>query len=81
MLTISAHKRVRVLDKKGVELVSYKIHEIAYCSVDEKIFVFMANRKRGIDARCHAFFCGNKTRAQAVCLAMADAFDLPYRNC
>ena len=83
VLMISADIGVRIFDKKGVELVSYKIHEIAYCSVDAKredIFVFIASRGGGIDARCHAFFCGDGARAQAVCLSMAHAFDLAFQN-
>ena len=83
VLTISTHRGVRILDKKGAELVSYKIHEIAYCSVDaerEDIFVFIGSRGGGIDSRCHAFFCGDGARAQALCLSMVHAFDLAFRN-
>ena len=83
VMTISARKGIRILDKKGTELVSYKIHDIAYCSVDaerDDIFVFIGNRTGDNDARCHAFFCGDTTKAQALCLTMAHAFDVAFRN-
>ena len=80
VLAISAHKGVRVFDKSGIELVAYKINEIAYCSVDAKIFVFMANQKGDVYAQCHAFFCDDNAKAQAICFTMARAFDLAFRN-
>ena len=76
VLTISAKKGVRIKDQKGAALFSYKIYNVAYCTVSDsnpEIFLFIA---RGPDSTtsCHAFYCRDEFLAKEICFSMSNAF-------
>ena len=76
VLIISASKGLRIKDKKGNELFSYKIYNVANCTVDKEnpeVFLFIA-RQRDNTNSCHAFYCSDKFQAEAICLSMSNAF-------
>ena len=76
VLTISASKGITVKDKKGNELLWYKIYNVANCTVDEshpEVFLFVA-RQRDSTTNCHAFYCSDHLQAEAISLSMSNAF-------
>lgn len=82
VLIISASKGIRVKDKRGNELLSYKIYNVANCAVDKdrpEVFLFIA---RQIDKtnNCHAFYCNDKYQAEAICLSMFSAFQKAFET-
>jgi len=76
VLTISASKGISVKDKKGNELLWYKIYNVANCTVDDShpdVFLFVA-RQRDSTTNCHAFYCSDHLQAEAISLSMSNAF-------
>ncbi|XP_065056661.1 low density lipoprotein receptor adapter protein 1-like [Rhopilema esculentum] len=76
ILTISASKGLRIKDKRGKELLCYKIYNIANCTVHKEspdVFLFMA-RQRDTEINCHAFYCSDEVQAEAICLCLSSAF-------
>eukprot|EP00112_Aurelia_sp_Birch-Aquarium-sp1_P016474 Seg3738.3 transcript_id=Seg3738.3/GoldUCD/mRNA.D3Y31 product="Low density lipoprotein receptor adapter protein 1-A" protein_id=Seg3738.3/GoldUCD/D3Y31 len=81
VITISATKGLRIKDKKGTHLLKFKIWNIANCTIDEdnpEVFVFMA--RQGKSTNCHAFYCKDKAQAEAICLAMSNAFHSAFET-
>ncbi len=79
VLTISAKRGIKIKDKKGNLLSSYKMYDIANCTIHNEfpeIFVFTAKHSGSIF--CHAFYCFDITQAEAICLAMSDAFQAAF---
>ncbi len=79
VLVISAKKGVKLKDRKGNLLLSYKMYDIANCAVHKEfpdVFVFMA---RQCDSTyCHAFYCSDVLQAEAICLTMSEAFQTAF---
>ena len=76
VLMISASKGIRIKDQKGNQLFSYKIHNVANCTVDDtnpEIFLFIAKQSDNKTV-CHAFYCTDQFQAEAMCLSMSNAF-------
>jgi len=76
VLNISATKGIRVQDKKGNELFKYKIYNVANCTVSDsnpEVFLFVG-KQRDKTTNCHAFYCSDQFQAEAICLAMSNAF-------
>ena len=76
VLNISATKGIRVQDKKGNELFRYKIYNVANCTISDsnpEVFLFVG-KQRDKTTNCHAFYCSDQFQAEAICLAMSNAF-------
>ena len=76
VLTISASKGIQIKDQKGKPLFTYKIHNVANCTVDytdPEIFLFIAKQLDNTIV-CHAFYCNDQFQAEAICLSMSNAF-------
>ena len=81
VLSISATKGIRIKDKKGTNLLKFKIWNVANCTIDEdnpEVFVFMA--RQGKSTNCHAFYCKDSNQAEAICLAMSNAFHRAFET-
>eukprot|EP00794_Sanderia_malayensis_P011398 gene11398-12585_t len=79
VLCVSAKKGVKIKDKKSNLLACYKMHDIANCTLHgefPEVFVFTA-RQNG-SKLCHAFYCFDISQAEAICLAMSDAFQAAF---
>ena len=76
VLMISASKGIQIKDQKGNPLFTYKIHNVANCTVDytdPEIFLFIAKQLDNTIV-CHAFYCNDQFQAEAICLSMSNAF-------
>ena len=84
VLTISSKNGIKVADRKGRDMISYKIHQVGYCNVDKRypeVFVFMgASIADGDGIRCHVFLCEDAQKAKAICMTMANAFQSSYEQ-
>ncbi|XP_065187451.1 low density lipoprotein receptor adapter protein 1-like isoform X1 [Sycon ciliatum] len=61
--------------------VEYPIYKVTYCTVDtynDKIFTFIAQCPKTLDILCYAFLCNKKSKAMAVTLSVAQAFNIAF---
>lgn len=80
ILMVSASKGIRVKDRKGNDLLHYKIYNVANCALDvnnPEVFLFIAKQRDNTNT-CHAFYCKDKFQAEAICLSMSNAFDKAF---
>lgn len=75
LISSNISRGLTVTEKGSNERLCYKLFDIAYCSTDVRnkmIFSFIAECEG--ELQCHAFVFKTEERANAVCLALSEAF-------
>ncbi|XP_062510514.1 low density lipoprotein receptor adapter protein 1-A-like [Corticium candelabrum] len=82
-LTVSA-KSIKLLDMTTQTRVDeLPIYRVSYCTADEnydKVFCYISKDSENGKLECHAFLCTKRSKAQAMCLTVAQAFNIAYEN-
>ncbi|XP_065838175.1 low density lipoprotein receptor adapter protein 1-like [Oscarella lobularis] len=80
-VTVTA-KSIKLIDlTTQMRIDEMPIYKISYCTADdtyEKVFCFIAKDPETGRLQCHAFMCSKKSKAQAMCLTVAQSFNIAY---
>ena len=80
-LTVST-KFIRVFDfQTDMLLFETPLYRVSYCTVDEtnnKICCYIVRESGSKDLNVHAFYCSKKSKAEALTLTVAEAFNVAY---
>lgn len=82
-ITISS-KFVRLVDVvQQSKLDELPLYRVSYCTVDpyyDKVFCYIARNNETKKLECHAFLCSKKSKAEAITLTVAQAFNIAYER-
>jgi hypothetical protein len=82
-LTVSS-KSVRLVDvTTEMKLDELPLYRVSYCAVDpnyNKVCCYISKNPETSLLECHAFLCDNKSKAEAVTLTVAQAFNVAYQR-
>ena len=80
-LTVST-KFIRVFDfQTEMLLFETPLYRVSYCTVDQtnnKICCYIVRESGSKDLNVHAFYCSKKSKAEALTLTVAEAFNIAY---
>lgn len=82
-LTVSA-KSIKLVDMTTQTRVDeLPIYRVSYCTADDnhdRVFCYISKHPENSKLECHAFLCTKRSKAQAMCLTVAQAFNIAYEN-
>ena len=82
-VTIST-KSIKVTDHPTeVALFETPLYRVSYCTVDQtnnKICCYIVRESGCKEMNVHAFYCGKKSKAEALTLTVAEAFNIAYAD-
>ena len=80
-VTVST-KCIKVADfQTEVLLFETPLYRVSYCTVDQnnsKICCYIVRESGSKEMNVHAFYCGKKSKAEALTLTVAEAFNIAY---
>ncbi len=59
------------------------IYRVSYCTVDpyyDKVFCYISRNHENKQLECHAFLCSKKSKAEAITLTVAQAFNIAFER-
>ncbi len=59
------------------------ICRVSYCTVDpyyDKVFCYISRNQETKELECHAFLCSKKSKAEAITLTVAQAFNIAFER-
>ena len=59
------------------------MHRVSYCTVDpyyDKVFCYISRNSQNKQLECHAFLCSKKSKAEAITLTVAQAFNIAFER-
>lgn len=82
-LSISS-KFIKLKDvAKESKLEDLPLYRVSYCTVDpyyDKVFCYISRNPEDKKLECHAFLCSKKSKAEAITLTVAQAFNIAYEK-
>ncbi|XP_065178779.1 low density lipoprotein receptor adapter protein 1-A-like [Sycon ciliatum] len=80
-LTVSSKSMTLVEIATANKLDEIPMYRISYCTTDgrnKKVFSYIARNRDAPDLECHSFVCSSPSKAQAMTLSVAQAFNVAF---
>ncbi|XP_064405057.1 low density lipoprotein receptor adapter protein 1-B-like isoform X2 [Halichondria panicea] len=81
---IVSSKIIKLEDvQKQIKLEEIPLYRVSYCTVDpyfDKVFCYICRNHENKELECHAFLCSKKSKAEAITLTVAQAFNIAFER-